>query len=462
MIRVKQGTISGVEYDNYILYKGIPYAKPPVGELRWKPPQEIENFGFFVADKFPNMAMQMEQKEGAFYKKEFYSNSNFIPNMSEDCLYLNIWVPKILSEKGFPIAFWIHGGAFTTGYGSEIEFDGEEYCKRGVILVTINYRLGPFGFLAHKLLTEESNHKVSGNYGIMDQIAALKWIYENISSFGGDKNKITVFGQSAGCYSTQILTASEFSKMMVNKAILQSCTGYKISTLINRSLKDAEQIGEDFMRPFHIQSVEEMRCIDSKEIINRVDNYFSEFKTKNPDGKCPFAPNIDNYIIPMNYDEIVDKGIHADIPYMIGSTERDLGVTANDLEEKNFGKLYNSILQWNYKNQDLGRSPSYIYYFQRRLPGDDSGAFHSGELWYTFGTLKRCWRPMEEIDYNLSKTMIDYWTNFIKTGNPNGRNLRTWCLCSKENKFVMNFGDNNANKKTNLKGLEELFYNNKK
>ena len=190
VIQTKKGRVKGVELDGYTVFRGIPYAQAPVGEMRWKRPEPVEDWdGEYVADTFRNMCPQNmpdpETPWGAGYYKEFYSEEEYVPPMSEDCLYLNIWVPDSAQDgSALPVAFYIHGGGFSGGYGSEKEFDGAAFCAKDVILVTVNYRVGIFGFFAHPWLDEEYEEGVSGNYGILDQIAALTWVYENIAAFG--------------------------------------------------------------------------------------------------------------------------------------------------------------------------------------------------------------------------------------------------------------------------------------
>ena len=202
IVKTASGKVSGVVENGVNVYKGIPYAAPPVGDLRWKQPQPAKSWkGVRACDKFGPASLQGGSAEGSFYWKEFYQGG--APEMSEDCLYLNVWTSS--SRKKMPVMVWIHGGAYMNGYGHEIEFGGEAYASKGVILVTLNYRLGMCGFLAHPLLDEENGGHGSGNYGLYDQIAALRWVHDNIAAFGGDPDNVTVFGQSAGAGSVQTL-----------------------------------------------------------------------------------------------------------------------------------------------------------------------------------------------------------------------------------------------------------------
>lgn len=431
MIHTKYGDISGVNMEEYTVYKGIPYAKPPVGELRWKAPQKLEPWeGVYRAEQFGTTFEQNRAEEGSFYHKEFYWNPDYITPLSEESLFLNIWVPKNLTEK-VPVAFWIHGGAFSGGYGHEMEFDGEVYCKKGVILVTINYRLGPLGFLSHPWLSAETQDGSSGNYGILDQIAALDWVYENIEAFGGDPRNITIFGQSAGCMSVQTLVSSPLTKGKISKAILQSGGGYQSGIMKDRSLREAEKIGEEFTQLTGATSLEELRALPAKLLNEKAGELFMEYIRKGGLPELPFAPNIDGKVLVEGYTEVIDLGHTPKIPYMIGLTMNDIGC-----ENGEKGKLYEGCINWSLKQEETGNVPSYVYYFTRQLPGDDKGAFHSAELWYMFGTLSRCWRPLEERDYLLSEQMMSYWTNFMKSGNPNGNELKEWLPCTKDNQYI--------------------------
>lgn len=420
---VKQGRIAGVEKDGYTLFRGIPYAKPPVGELRWRAPREPEPWdGVYRADKWPNRSMQ-EDREDPFYGKEFRDEPEYQTAVSEDSLYLNIWTPAKAAGEKLPVAFWIHGGAFMGGYGHEKEFDGEGYCKRGVILVTINYRLGPIGFLAHHWLSEENRAEgkpaVSGNYGILDQIAALRWVRENIEAFGGDPDNITVFGQSAGCMSVQTLVSSTLTRGMISKAILQSGVGLSY----DHTLAKAELEGVQFAANAGVNSLEEMRALSFEQIMAAAGPIIMKgFATM----ELPYTPVIDGVVLENGYNSALEQGKTHNIPYMVGSTMNDIATSRDELTKGERGKVYAGSKKWCQELLNNGRNPGFLYYFTRQLPGDDAGAFHSSELWYTFGTYGRCWRPMTEGDAKLSETMLDYWTNFMKTGGPNGAGLPVW------------------------------------
>ncbi|MFV0465438.1 MAG: carboxylesterase/lipase family protein [Lachnospiraceae bacterium] len=409
------GSIRGVETDQCIIYKGIPYARPPVGERRWKEPEDCMPWsGIYNADSFSAKCPQSEHAYG-LYKKEFYENTEYLRESSEDCLYLNIWTPK--EKKGrLPVAFYIHGGAFSGGYSSELEFDGAAYCSRDVILVTINYRLNLFGFLAHPWLSEESPKGISGNYGIFDQIKALTWVYENIEFFGGDASNITVFGQSAGCMSTQVLLSSELTKNMIAKVILQSGAMYKSDLLYMPDLAQALDIGIKIQDLSGAKDLKDLRSLRIEEL-NEIRDRFMEKAWQEGNG-IVLVPNVDGYLLRDSVSEVFRQGKIKDIPIMIGTVASDIGGSPQQMERGEIGPLSQEAIDWCIHLKELGREPAYLYYFSHPLPGDDSGAFHSAELWYMFGTLDRCWRPMTQADQELSQEMLDDWTTFMKTGHP--------------------------------------------
>ena len=454
-ITTKLGRISGVDMGSYTVFKGVLYAKPPVDELRFKAPQPLEPWeGVFEAKKFNDAPLQQLSTDDPLWGPEFYSEKEWLRAQSEDCLYINIWVPNEIFEsaansesdpassssntgKKLPVAFWIHGGAFLSGYSTEKEFDGEAYCKRGVILVSVEYRCNIFGFLAHPLLTAESPDHTSGNYGILDQIAALKWIYENIGSFGGDSENITVFGQSAGAMSVQTLISSPLTDKMIARAIMQSGGGYNGGLSRDMLLSEQEKYGEMFMEVAGISTLEELRSLSADKILSLLGPFMGKVF---PIAKGLFlTPVIDDHLLTDGYDSLIEKGSIKDIPYLLGSTKNDITVTEEMLKEGSFSPVYNGCTNFSKKLEDLCRKPAYVYYFAHDLPGDDAGAFHSSELWYMFGTLERCWRPFTEADKKLSERMLDYWTNFMKTGDPNGEGLEKWEPYRADDEFIMEF-----------------------
>lgn len=450
-VQTKYGEIQGVEEKGYTLFKGIPYAKPPVGELRFEAPQKPEAWdGCRKADCWPNRPIQRSQKDG-FYGQEFYSEGEYYTEeCSEDCLYLNIWTPADSVGEKLPVAVWIHGGAFTTGYSWEKEFDGKAWNEKGVILVTVDYRLGVFGFLAHPALSTEAENRVSGNYGILDQIAALKWIYENIASFGGNPENITVFGQSAGAASVQTLVSSPLTKGLISKAVIQSGGGYRESLCSDYMLQDAEKLGAKIAELAGCTTKEELKEVSAIRLLEALSSYEAQMaqdmmsgKMK-PDSMLSMSPVVDQYVLNDGYDASIEKGLLPDIPYMIGSNSDDIdkqlyALTKKGTFDEKGGMLYHGAVNFATKLEEMNSKPIYVYRFSHSLPGDDAGAFHSAELWYMFGTYERCWRPMTDIDAKLSQEMVSYWTNFVKNGNPNEERLSEWRACTKKDIFVKEF-----------------------
>ncbi|HPY68076.1 MAG TPA: carboxylesterase family protein [Bacteroidales bacterium] len=424
ILTIDGGQITGVETDNpeVLIYKGIPYAAPPVGDLRWREPQPVIPWsGVKTCDTFGAAAPQKLTDPGSFYDKEFYAQSPHVKN--EDCLYLNVWTPAAGKVKaGLPVAMWIHGGAYRNGFGHEDEFDGVAWAEHGVILVTINYRLGILGFLSHPELTAESSNNFSGNYGILDQIAALKWIKANIAQFGGNPDNVTVFGQSAGAGSVQTLVASPLTKGLIHRAIIQSGGG--IGSRPGTTLADAEQSGESIMRFYGCSTLSEMRAVAAEE--------FGDFENRTQDfmkaekRMASLGPVVDGYVLNESFSDAAKNGNLADIPYIIGGTIVDMRGNSKPVED--FCLV---------REEQGGKA--YAYQFARPLPGDDAGAFHSSELWFVFHTLDRCWRPLTQGDEALSQYMVDCWTDFAKYGDPNGKGEEKWKPYTKSSPDFMLF-----------------------
>lgn len=294
---------------------------------------------------------------------------------------------------------WIHGGGYREGFAFEPEMDGgEAWASRGVILVSVTYRLGVIGFFLHPLLSAESPNGVSGNYGLFDQIAALKWIQNNIEQFGGDPKNITIFGQSAGAGSVQSLCASQLSKNMISHAISMSGGGLNTSRPGTR-LDTAQLSNKIMMDSFKKTTLEEMRALSYKELIQMSSDYTAATKKR-----IMWGPVIDGYLLKETFSNVALSGEIADIPYMFG-------YTANDMIDAT--KAITDICAL---RAEKSSKPAYAYLFARPLPGDENGAFHSSDLWYVFNSLSHSWRPFTAGDKMLSKKMVDYWTISPKQG----------------------------------------------
>ena len=421
-IKVEGGMIQGVPStaSDVTVFRGIPYAAPPVGNLRWKLPQPVVKWkGVKKADTFSNICWQPGNAVGTFYGNEFYWKENTV--QSEDCLYLNVWTPSDAvgnKERKLPVAFWVHGGAYFNGYGHEITMDGDAWAKRGVILVTINYRLGIFGFMTHPLLTAESPHGVSGNYGILDQIAALKWVHNNIAQFGGDPDNITILGQSAGAGSVKTLVSSPLTDGLISKAIIQSGGGVNERAANAPQVNQMEILGNAWKTLFDwagYDTLEKMRAASTDEIFGLSARYTAETGERLQLGTRPIE---DGYVSKESFDAAALGGRIKDIPYMIGFTRDDMGSN---------GPAVDKFCELRY----AAGEPAYGYQFAHALPDDEAGshdmkgAFHSSELWFMFKSLDRSDRPFTQADWDLAEHVINCWSNFVKTGDP-GEGWKAW------------------------------------
>lgn len=423
VLNIEGGQLKGVPTPTkgIIAYKGVPFAAPPVGNLRWKEPQPVVAWkGVKVASKYGPASYQTIWDPTSFYGKEWGAAS--MSNFSEDCLYLNIWTPAAGQKtKKLPVAMWIHGGGYREGFSYEPEMDGgEDWASRGVILVSVTYRLGIFGFFSHPLLSAESAHKVSGNYGVMDQAAALKWIYNNIAQFGGDPKNITVFGQSAGAGSVQTLCASPISRKYIAKAISMSGGGLAANNGgmggFGSSLLDSAAAGNKRMMDyFKKTTLKDMRALSFDELTKMTSDY-----SKAGRGRVGMmAPVVDNYFLTGSFSDAARANVIPDVPYMFGCTANDMGDMSKPIAD--FCALRN----------EKSTKPVFAYQFARQLPGDKAGAFHSSDLWYIFHSFRHSWRPFNAGDKELSLKMVDFWTNFAKYGNPNGKTNGSWTAFTK-------------------------------
>jgi para-nitrobenzyl esterase len=427
VLTIEGGKVIGVQTPTkgIIAYKGLPFAAPPVGDLRWKEPQPVVPWeGVKKADTYGDAASQTTWDPESFYGREWRASGS-VP-FTENCLYLNVWTPAAgKTGKKLPVAMWIHGGGYREGFAYEPEMDGgEDWASRGVILVQVTYRLGSMGFFSHPLLSAESPHGVSGNYGLFDQVAALKWIKNNIEQFGGDPNNITIFGQSAGAGSVQSLCASPLSKNMISHAI--SMSGGGLSNLRPGILLDTAQLtNKRMMDYFKKTSLDEMRALSFEELRQMSSDYMAA--TKN---RVMWSPVVDGYLLTGTFTNVARANEIADIPYMFGLTANDM----NDATQavKDFCAL----------RAEKSSKPAYAYLFARPLPGDDNGAWHSSDLWYVFHSFRHSWRPFTAGDEALSNKMVDYYTNFSKYGNPNGKEDGLWTPYSAETPKFMIFDVN--------------------
>ncbi len=448
---VTGGRIAGYTEDTITIFKGIPFAAPPVGSNRWKPPQPVIPWDcVLTTDRFALPCPQY---------------APILPNVlkissSEDCLYLNVWTPAKSTDDRFPVMVWIYGGGFALGSTSTPLYDGTELARMGVVVVSIAYRVGALGFLSHPWLSKESPEGVSGNYGLLDQIAGLKWVQENITAFGGNPQNVTVFGESAGGISVSMLCASPLAKGLFQKAICQSGGNFgpisaKRTTGTIQNLASAEQSGLAFSERLGAHSLDALRTLKPEK-----------WRNDSLAQMGGFWPVVDGYVLPGDQYQLYQAGQYNDIPVLLGtnSDEGSLFVAATSVQkfrakaEELFGPFASKALElypantrkqtriamadivretlfawptwaWATLQTQTGHSPVYLYYFSypaKILPflgGKPRGAGHGSDIRFVFRTLKKGATETEKI---LSKTMAAYWTNFAKTGNPNGAELPEW------------------------------------
>lgn len=456
-IRIESGELSGAPGRNpeVRVYRGIPYAAPPVGPQRWKAPRALATWkGVRHATEFSPVCYQQEYAKTSVY----YSP---LPRMSEDCLYLNVWSAAKPGRERRPVMVWIHGGGLTRGSGGTPTYDGESLAAKGVVVVTINYRLNVFGLFAHPALTRESDRNTSGNYAFLDQIAALQWVKKNIAAFGGDPSRVTIFGESAGAASVNILMASPLAKGLFHRAIGES--GSSLRPVPARA--EIEAAGQKFEAALGASGLDGLRNVSAEDLL----------KASGAEG---FRPNVDGYVLPGDVYSIYAREEHTAVPLIAGSNA-DEGTTlapwpssgtramleANTrriLKDRtaDYLKLYpedpaaahyaifSDALAWQMRTwaalNSGAKAPSYRYYFTRIPPGPGSEklrAYHAAEIIYVFHNLALGKRPYDETDQKLSDLMAAYWVNFAATGDPNRSGLPEWPAYSKEKDATMEFGD---------------------
>jgi len=468
VLTVEGGQIQGVTAENpgVYVYKGIPYAAPPIGDLRWKEPQPVVAWeGIRQCNNFGHPGYQAVHYPG-FYASE-WGYGDEAP-YSEDCLYLTVYTkaPGQVNRK-LPVALWIHGGGYREGWGTEPEFDGEEWAKKDVVLVTINYRLGIFGFMTYPELSAESPHGVSGNYGILDQIQSLRWVKENIAQFGGDPDNVMIFGQSAGAGSVRTLCESPLARGLFHKAVIMSGGGLNIPARDGQEARPATPMNRFFFyNPTLAESEAETKCVmdwagltdlaklraASTEVMYTVGTFYN-MVNPGDDVYLMQRPIVDGYVCTKTFDDAAREGTLADVPYMIGYTLNDMGMMSAGIGE--FCRV----------RDEQGRK-AWAYEFARPLPDDGKhpevtsrlkGAFHSSDLWFVFKSLKHCWRPWTEGDWDLSEKMLTAWSNFAKYGDPNGEDGSLgWRPCTAADPQFMLFKLDAADKEASEMGAPIL------
>lgn len=412
-VYTEYGYVRGVQGWNpaVSVFKGIPYAAPPTGENRFMPPKAHEPWeGVLECRNFGPAAIQSTEFGDSPYGREFYMHA---VETDEDCLKLNVWTPAEEKGEKRPVLVWFHGGGYCRGYSYELPMDGEAICKRGCIMVSVGYRLGPLGFLVHPFLSERSENGISGNYGTLDQIAALKWVQRNIEAFGGDHENVTIFGQSAGGASVRSLLSSHLAKGLFHKAIIQSAGGL-FKGAPSGNYKDTMNTTESIIK--------EMGWSPEELITKPAGTIYEDIMAASARNACKwlFRTVADGYVLNEDPNNSIKNGQIADVPVAIGNVAGDAVMSIKELE----GEPYKirrlepimDVLALASLYADRYQKHLYTYFFDRELPGDDWGkqSYHSCELWYEFGTLNRCWRRFTGYDYELSSAMVDYWTGFAK------------------------------------------------
>ena len=454
-VKTKSGKLQGKAEGDIRAFLGVPFAQPPVGPLRWRPPVTAVKWkGVRQATEFGSRCMQP-----TIYKDMIFRD----PGISEDCLTLNIWTPAAGKKTKLPVMVWIFGGGFLAGGTSEPRQDGASLAKNGVVVVSMNYRLNIFGFFTHPDLAKESGKNAAGNYGLMDQTAALEWVRENIAAFGGDPGNVTLFGESAGSFSVSAQEASPLAKGLFGKAIGESGGAFFSRGLTFLPLADREKADAEFVQATMPGStLEQLRAVPAQQLLDTA-------MKKQQDGRgFRFAPDLDGYFLPESVPAIFKAGQQNDVALLAGWNRDENGIdpkttlesykaavakqfpdhadevlrlfpattdaeairSAADLGAATF--IAYSTWKWLEMQTETGKQPVYRYRFDLVTPADPNhpgglAAYHSSEIPYVFGALDLmhgyAWRPE---DYKLSAEMQKYWTNFAKTGNPNAEGLPQW------------------------------------
>ena len=447
-VRVKNGELRGLPGTNtrISVFKGIPFAAPPVGENRWRAPQPCPDWeGVRTAFEYGPISIQDQPGVGTdIYCREWHVDPDI--KMDEDCLYLNVWTPANSTYEKLPVLVWFFGGAFQWGYTAEMEFDGEALARKGIIVVTVNYRLALMANLAHPEITAESPDAPC-NFGLLDQQAGLHWVYENIAAFGGDPEKITIAGQSAGGASTMQQLTCPANRHIVKGAVVLSGMiemDNPDGDIFNPiTLSEAEKRGVAFFDYIGVKSLAEARKIDAKKLRDLYGEY-----SAGPSMALKMFPILDGNNYNGNPQELLISGSCPDVPIITGYTGDEFTFDGVNVVEKTVKKSVSRVLD-NNKEKGLKRK-IWAYCFDPDIPGwDNPGTFHSVDLWFWFETLSKCWRPFKGRHYDLASQMSSYFVNFIKTGNPNGKDyddtdLPAWNNSTEESYNIMRFTSEGA------------------
>ncbi len=461
-VKTKYGLVTGMEDGGSVVFHGVPYAKPPVGELRFHSPVEPEAWeGELDCTRPHAVACQYSRRKiaAASCLRPDPNRSYEKPAVSEDCLYLNIWTPAQRGGEKLPVLCWIHGGMFTIGWGHEPEIDGKLINKNGVILVTVDYRLGALGFLAHPELARRDVTGATGNYGFQDQVMALRWIQENIAAFGGDPGRVTVHGYSAGGISSKLHLVSPLSRGLLFGSIVQSGGGLNAADPF-RSVEDLQEITRRTLD--HLGwTVDDLFTRSADEMNTMLCDAAAEVTW----GKeiFIFQPCIDGYTFTELPEKSIAEGNYDQSVHVIcGSVKGDFWMFSRkvlpQLKEQNNQEAIAAFAKtpgvaWGRSNTRKGFRPIRSYFFEHIIPGPEGTSPHGVELPYLFGTLSLFDRPWTDFDYRLQEVINGYWTNFAKTGDPNGEGLPLWPCYTEETPYTMHFTDDAIRAEDIIDGL---------
>lgn len=440
-VTCEQGVLEGLAVPDPIItaFRGVPFAQPPVGALRWRAPQPPKAWqGVREAyDTAPACFQPTPGDSNEFYDHEWGLDPAIA--LSEDCLYANIWTPALrgtesdtkLIHEGLPVMVWIHGGAYQCGGNYEKEFDGSALASKGVVVVSVAYRLNAFGFFTHNALRDEARAEDDdapfANFGLLDQQAGISWVKRNIDRFGGNPENITVFGQSAGAASVLAQICAPSNRGLFSHAIMQSgCgLGYFNKHLLNWN--EAAENGVRLWDELGVDSLEQARSIPAERILEAAERLPGPHSGSDADGwamPLNWSPCVDGVFLPKAERRLIAERQSNDVDVLLGDNDDEFLEVRDSQASDNVGREGNLVFidAWvraRYRNP-------YYYQFGVKMPGDDSGAFHSADLWFVFGTQQMSWRPWQGCHMELSRTMMRYWVNFARHGNPNGEGLPVW------------------------------------
>jgi para-nitrobenzyl esterase len=472
-VKVEGGLVAGVpgKDTSITTFKGIPFAAPPVGSLRWRAPRAVVPWqGVRKTDQFGASCIQNIAAERKPWTYEFMTHTD----VSEDCLFLNVWTGAKSPTERRPVYVYIYGGGNVEGSGAVPVYDGEGLAKKGIVVVVVNYRLGILGFFTHPELTAESDVHASGNYALLDLIAALHWVHDNIAAFGGNPNRVVIGGQSAGASNTHSLVASPLAKGLFHGAIAESGSSVGGLGLMNaRTLAEQEKLGVRFAEAKGAHSLADLRKMSWQDLMTPI-----------PGGAIRFATVVDGYVQPAPAGEIFAQGKQNDVPTLTGCNMHEGGavphptVTADAFKQQirqrysdradEFLALYPAATDeqarvslnesswdaerismhfWAVNRSKTAKAKAYTYFWDHTLPGPDAdkyGAFHTSEVPYAMNTLYMSDRPFTDADRKIADMMSSYWANFIRTGDPNGKGLPHWPAFGEQPAMTMEVGDKNA------------------